>query len=446
MPEKSLHERLFSRSNLKAAWYELNKANPHSCGLSEETIEDFAKGLPSNLNSIRLDLKNNRYKFAPVLPVVIKKRKSSDDIKLRGIKIQEIRDRIVQRGIARLIEPILDREFDLHNEASFAYLKKRSKDDGRRSVREAVARMLILFGQGKRVIFEADIEKFFNTVDQKHLLEKMVFPHLPDPSINELIRSALQQEIYDLNSLTDEIQSLFPKPTDGIPQGGALSPLFANIYLSDFDRRMIQKSFGLVRYADDFVVMCSSEAEAMEAHKLAKEILEDQLHLKLHDEKTRIIKCTQKNFNFLAIAFNGARIWPSSDSFSKLKQNIRHWTKYSADKKLPNVLIKIKNIIEGWIAAYSFTDLEPFLGHIETEIRKRIGVGAHWMGWLPNTCLTDRQFRFSGIPDLSESLKQKRSSLLPKEKDFFHRFWSVSKRVGVGTGSKSAGFKNNSTI
>lgn len=411
--QKTLRQRLQYPSNLKSAWKELNKSNPRSHGLSSETIHQFGNNLESRLSVIRKKIKNNTFSFSAVRGEAVPKIGSPGK---RPIRIADVEDRVVQRAIARLIEETLVKKYDLYNPASFAYLKRRSIHEGRRSIKEALKRMIALYSEGRPIVLEADIQKFFDTVNQEKLLNEMIFPVLQDNSINNLIESALKQEVGNLNLLSEKDKQLFLDSGSGLPQGGSLSPLFANVYLSGFDRQMLQNGFGLVRYADDFIVMCKDAEEAKRAHQLAKKLLEDDLGLKLHPlsgAKTKISKITQDKFEFLGVMFNGKRLWPSTETQQSLKQKLREITEYDKEKSsLLDVLLSLKYLMEGWISTYCFTDIEVFLHEVDEEIRERVGHAAFMMGWFDRKrSLSNQQRKFSGIPLLLSFLSKQKQNL-----------------------------------
>jgi len=189
--------------------------------------------------------------------------------------------------------------------------------------------MLRFHQGGCRIVYEADIVDFFGTVNIDRLLQGIVFPKLSDPSLNTLIKAAFEMEIGNKKDLPQEDWELYPESSSGLPQGGYLSPLFSNIYLATFDHRMLQEGFRLIRYADDFIVMCETIEEAGRAYDLSREILEKNLGLKLHprddnnhEARTRIIRVSQTLIQFLGIQFNGSRIWPAAEKRQKLSQKM----------------------------------------------------------------------------------------------------------------------------
>lgn len=311
MPKpKSLLGKVATRKNLELAWLDISRlARPFSHGMSEQTIEEFRQNHKANLEVIRNQLLSGEYKFGQ-LRAATRKKKSG---KKRPLKIADIRDRVVQRALARVLEKYLEKSFNLNNLASHAYLRKKG-------VQSAIKQMLRNHQEGCGVILEADIIDFFGTVNVDKLLDEMIFPSLPDETVNDLVKAAFEMEVGNKANLPEEDWELFPESAAGLPQGGYLSPLFSNVYLSMFDHMMLAARFNLIRYADDFIVLCKSIEEAEEAYKLTQDILETRLGLKLHERndgtkqaKTRIVRVTQTPIKFLGIEFDGLRIWPDSE-------------------------------------------------------------------------------------------------------------------------------------
>ncbi len=413
---KSLYTKLCSSRCLKRAWETLTKS-PQSHGISNETIQTFRDNLTSNLKQIQKELKSNSYQFSPLRAVPIHKEKNKVK-KIRPIRIAEIRDRVVLKAIANLITPQLQKQYKLKNPASFAYQK-------RIGTRHAIERMVRLFHDGNKVALEGDIIKFFDRVDRKYLLYDLIYPILPDDTLNNLIDQGLEIEIGNAEELTDEEKLEFDRSEGGIPQGSALSPLLSNVYLSKFDQGMLNAGYGLVRYADDFLVMCPTENEAIEAYKLAKLILEDELHLNIHaldneskDSKCRIVRPSQKPLEFLSIMFNGQRLYPAPRKITELKDKIQHNVNQYNQLTVIEVLTKTKNILEGWLAAFHYTDLEPNIKIIDDFINTHIGYVLRDLGWklkdMENKkgkwhftdTLSELQRNSSGIPFCRDILKK----------------------------------------
>lgn len=270
---KTLLGKVTTRVNLQKAWEDISRsARPQSHGLSGQTIQEFGSNWKSNLEFIRNELLSSNYKFGPVRAATISKKGG----KKRPLRIADIRDRVVQRAITRVVDRPLSNKYKLYNPASFAYLS-------RKGVQSAIKQMLQYHQDGCRYMLEADIVDFFGTVNINRLLQEYVFPNLPDTTINTLIDAAFRMEVGNLEDLPKEDWELYPESSTGLPQGGYLSPLFSNVYLSEFDHRMLDGNFRLIRYADDFIVMCKTRKEAEKAYQLARDILENKLDLKLHE-------------------------------------------------------------------------------------------------------------------------------------------------------------------
>lgn len=357
----SLLEEISKPATLKKAWASLNKSNKLSRGFNSETIEEFQSSLEKNIDEISNQLKKGTYKFSPVRGVLLQKKEKN---KYRPLRIQDVRDRLVCKAIVNCIDPILTPIFNLDNEASFAYRKNKGIDS-------AIRKMVDYYKSGYKIIFEADIIKFFDNVDSDILLCK-VYKALPDNSINELIKAGLSQEVGNLSEFTIDAHH-FEDSLNGIPQGNALSPLFANVYLATFDENILNKGYKLIRYADDFIVMCKDYKSAEEAYLFSKKFLEEELKLKIHeldkenkiDSKTKISSPNHQQFKFLSICFNGSELWVDRKKVIQLKEKISEVTNVDKYPDLITVLTKTRNLVEGWLASFKFVDVDRDLKEID---------------------------------------------------------------------------------
>jgi len=371
-----LLQQIASPQYLKESWDKLNKVNKSSRGMSYETIEEFKNTLEIQIQEISKRLLNNTYKFNDVRAVLIPKKIKGE---FRPLRIADIKDRLVQKALSNKLEELLSVKFNLDNDCSYAYQKKRG-------IEHAITAAVDHFKKGNRFILEADIKKFFDNVNRKKLLNK-VFSELPDSSINNLIEEALSQSVGNLEDHSHEYHHYFLDSIEGIPQGNSLSPLLANIYLSSFDQRMINEGFCLVRYADDFIVLCKSFEEAKHALEIAKEELEQKLDLELHElpsptflktSKTRIVDPFFHEFSFLSIRFDGKSVWVSEKKVKDLLEKIKDITDltlYKNDRDFQGLLTiirRLKNLLEGWLASYKFVDVDREFGEIDNYINHRL--------------------------------------------------------------------------
>jgi RNA-directed DNA polymerase len=388
---------LSAPENLRKAWNKLSKKK-HSHGFDEQTIEEFKRDIDHNLHQISTELRSGTFEFTPLLGRLHEKPGGGK----RPIKIPAVRDRVV----AKAIQLQISHKFEKYNlPCSFGYIP------GVR-VADAVEQVKHLAASGNVWVLEADMSKFFDKVDQTLLMDRFI-KQIRIHSLEDLIRRALQIEVGNLDSFRPDEREMFPLGDSGIPQGGVLSPMLANFYLYPFDKGMSEAGFNLVRYADDFVVMCSSESQARSAYDLAKRILEKDLRLTLHplaeeSSKTRITLYS-KGFTFLGLHFQGGRTTPGSKSVKKFKEKISAITDHRQGQNLLKTLTSLKNTIVGWGQAYQLYDsLGTFQG-LDVFIREQLSNYLRVNGLLgKGHILGNHQRRFLGIPSLEGILQRMR--------------------------------------
>jgi RNA-directed DNA polymerase len=424
MTQETLLYQLSEKSNLQNAWNKLSKEHKYSHGLSGETIVDFASNLPAHLQSISDKLKKGTYKFSPYRGVPIQKSEGTP----RPIKVSEIRDRVVIKGIVEIIQPQLVKLFELNNIASYAYIEKRG-------VKDAIIRMVELYKQGNKVILEADIKKFFDTVDRRKLLEEKIFPNLIDNSVNSLIIDATEQEIGNLQNLSEIEFMAFERTKGGIPQGSSISPLLSNICLADFDKRMLLEGFGLIRYADDFIVMCKTEEEAKKAYEVARDEIENKLRLKLYHlgedkSKTRIVLPAREKFSFLSIQFNGKELFPTKEKVDELFEKIKFAANIKIQKNVLAILRKTKNLLCGWLASFSYYDSDRYYDQIDEFINKELANALRQFNWVFKSKYTERR-RIKGREHECLSKTQRLYSGVNTCESFFKYIYKDRKKIKV---------------
>jgi group II intron reverse transcriptase/maturase len=276
----SLIDKVYALPNVWKAWQHV-KANHGAPGIDRQTIDGFEKGSPERVERLCADLRNKSYRPQPVRRKLIPKSGGGQ----RPLGIPTVRDRIVQQALLQVLEPIFEAKF---SNRSHGFRKER----GCHTALDVVDRAVRC---GYQWVVDADIRAFFDTVDHDKLLSA-VNEEVSDGSVLRLIGQILTAGVVE--PFAGDIE-----PTElGTPQGGPLSPLLANIYLHRFDERMVAAGCGLVRYADDFVLFARSEDEATQALTLAREVLEGELGLALHPEKTRVVSVAQ-GFEFLGFHY-----------------------------------------------------------------------------------------------------------------------------------------------
>lgn len=423
----NLLNKISSVESLRLAWAKLEKINKESHGLTGETIAEFELNKEDKILSISKRLQEGTYQFSPYRAVLIPKSKG----KFRPLQIPEVSDRVVIKAIAIELEEHFKELLEKSRGLSFAYQKGLG-------VKEAVEKINEYCQNGYSYVLEADLINFFGTVDKDSLLNDVVFKRLSDTTINTLIQQALNQSIGNLDSFNVEQKKYFENIDKGIPQGNALSPLLSNIFLSPFDLRLKDKGFKLVRYADDFVIMCTSEKECEEAYIECCTVLEE-LNLNIHKleegGKTRIVNFNKHDtMDFLSVTFDGNVFYPSFANVERLKSKIRDVCNGKDKYCVSTLLIKIKNKLDGWVSAFYYTDIQRYSSEIDAFINRQLYLSLAKMGWkftasslgkLPHKfrhknespkCLSFLQRKNSGIPFCMELVNAKITELKKAEK------------------------------
>lgn len=407
MNSSSALYKVSDREFLRKAWKGISHRNMRSRGSDNVTMRAFKGSLEETLTEISAELRANKYIFTKLRAHAISKAGSK---KLRPLQIASIRDRVVMKALSLFVEPAF-RRFNL--ECSFAFIKERG-------VTPAIKRIQDLVAQGNKYYFEADIINFFGAVDRPTLW-KMFSREVRQKSLLPLLQQCFNLELEDLQNYKTEFQELFFHADSGIPQGGVLSPMLANFYLHEFDRRMLDKGFNLVRYADDFVVLCKTPEEARQAHDLSKDTLKTlNLHIHALDEpnsKTRIGYFSKDGLLFLGIRFEGKETFPASKVVDKFKSKINEVLAPNTGDSLFKTLQNLTNLINGWGKCYrsmkvvdTYLRLDEFIkASVENYLKE---VGIQLVGKKRG-----RHMKLLGIPSLTSMVEYQKKSDSPKLTD-----------------------------
>lgn len=374
MTSQNLLTQLYSPDHLFLSWKYLNKTNPKSFGLSGESIEQFKSSLDINIENLSNQLQLGQFKFSSTRPYLIKK----DNGKFRPLQIPEVRDRVVLKGIALILERELKSLLIPGEGVSFAYQKGLG-------IHQALFKVKEYYDKGDHYIYEADIIDFFGTVNRNDIINK-ICNALPDQSLNDLIKNGITPKVAGLDQIPNDQRHLFDDK-GGIPQGNALSPLFSNICLSPFDERMKSSGYHLIRYADDFVVMSPSIEAAKSAYEESRDYLKNSFGLEVHElsteenSKTRIIDPRKNVFSFLSVSFDGKHLFPSVKNKEEFLNNVLSMCSLIQNANVLSLLTKVKNSHDGWISTYIFTDVKRYFEEIDWIINAGVYKYLRLCGW-----------------------------------------------------------------
>jgi len=288
----NLFFKIAEAANLRAAWVRV-RDNRGCAGVDGISIETFEMLLDNNLSQLSQELIEETYHPLPLLKILVDKGNGES----RALSIPTVRDRVAQAAALNLLQPIFEVEFE---ESSFAYRRGRS-------VRQAVLKVRQYYNQGYRWVLDADIDAFFDSVPHDRLLSK-VAQLILDRRILRLLCHWVEAEVWDG-------QEVF-RLTQGIPQGSVISPMLANLYLDELDEELLSQGLHLVRYADDFLVLCKDEAKAQQAVHLTKAILQ---RMELELDEADIVHFDQ-GFRFLGVIFCRSTILIPFDRDKKPKR------------------------------------------------------------------------------------------------------------------------------
>jgi len=343
----SLMDKVYAKRTLRAGWERVRR-NRGAAGLDRISVSRFAASAERYLDELHEELKSERYRAEGVRRVYIEKTGGGQ----RPLGIPTVKDRVVQTALKLVLEPIFEREF---LPVSYGFRPGRGAKDALREVDR-------LLKAGYTWVVDADLKSYFDTIPQQRLRAE-VERRVSDGAVLALLDQYLEQDVVEGAKRWT--------PTRGTPQGAVLSPLLANLYLHSMDQ-MLSAHHPMVRYADDFVILCRSREEAESALAALRQWV-DAHGLTLHPEKTHVGDCRVKGqgFEFLGYRFEAGRRFVRRKSRQAIRNRIRAKTRRTRGVSLQQMIAELNPMLRGWYGYFQHAHRTTF-PEMDAFVRRRL--------------------------------------------------------------------------
>ncbi len=351
----NLFDRVLQKDNILTAWQRV-RANKGAAGIDGMTIDEFpAWAKTGNWKRVMTELRTAQYRPSPVRRVEIDK----PDGGVRQLGIPTVIDRVIQQAIAQVLTPIFDPEFSNN---SFGFRP-------RRNGQQAVKQVQGIIKEGRRFAVDVDLSKFFDRVNHD-LLMTYLGRKVKDKRLLKLIKLYLRAGVID--------NQFYSESREGVPQGGPLSPLLANIMLDPLDKELEKREHKFARYADDFTILVKSQRAGERVLRSISRYLQDRLKLVVNTTKSHVVKT--KESKFLGFTFRAGRIQWHPKTLLKFKQQVRRLTNRNWGVSMKYQLFKISQFIRGWINYFGIANCYQLCVDLDHWIRRRVRM-AYWRQW-----------------------------------------------------------------
>jgi RNA-directed DNA polymerase len=354
----SLLEEILHRDNLNAA-YRRVKRNGGAPGIDGMTVEEMLPYLKEHKCELLASIRGGWYKPKPVRRVEIPK----PDGGKRNLGVPTVIDRMIQQAVVQVLQPIFEPIF---SESSYGFRPGRN-------AHQAMKKAEAFYRQGYVKVVDIDLAKYFDTVNHDILIDR-IREVIQDEQVIKLIRKFLKSGVM--------INGLVSPTTAGTPQGGNLSPLLSNLYLTAFDRMLESRGHKSVRYADDCNIYVKSQRAAERVMTSCTKYLENKLKLKVNQEKSKAGSPLKLKFLGFSLFKTGKRmgIRSHAKSMEKFKNKIRQLTSRKQAKPMPVILENVKKYTTGWLAYYAIAEMSSKMKSLNEWIRRRIRQ-IFWKQW-----------------------------------------------------------------
>jgi len=346
--------RALSFENVRKAW-ERVRANKGAAGIDNVSISEFPDRFRSQWQEIRKSILGGTYLPSPVKRVEIPKATGG----LRPLGIPTILDRLIQQAIAQVLVPMFDPGF---SGFSYGFRPGKSAHDAVKQTREYIR-------DGYKIAVDTDLAKFFDTVEHDVLMHRIA-RKVKDKDLLRLIGKYLRAGVV--------VNGRLQATKRGVPQGGPLSPLLANILIDDFDKELESRKLRFVRYADDFLVLVKSQRAGERVAQSVRRFLECKLKLTINEKKSRVGPTNQTEF--LGFTFKKTRILWSGKAFQEFKRRVKLLSGRSWGVSMEFRMRKLREYVQGWMNYFGISEVYEPVSEIDRWLRRRIRM-CYWKQW-----------------------------------------------------------------
>ncbi|WP_366163807.1 group II intron reverse transcriptase/maturase [Bacillus infantis] len=356
----SLLEQILSNQNMNEAYLRVYR-NKGTSGVDGVTVEELKQYLKENKDELRKRIRTRKYQPQAALRVEIPK----ENGKMRKLGIPTVVDRVVQQAIHQVLSPIFEKHF---SEFSYGFRPKRSCE-------MAIVKSLEFLNDGHDWVVDIDLERFFDTVHHDKLM-RIISNTIDDGDVISLIRKFLVSGVM--------VNGRYEETPVGTPQGGNLSPLLSNIMLNELDKELENRGLRFVRYADDALIFVKSEKAANRIMTSIARFIEKKLGLLVNAEKSKVSRPGDLKFLGFGYYYDSKsdkyQVKPHLTSVQKFQRKLRQLTKRNWSIPLDYRILKLKQVIFGWVNYFRISNMKKVMTRIDAKLRSRIRV-IIWKQW-----------------------------------------------------------------
>lgn len=352
--QTELMERVVESDNVRRAYAKV-KANRGAAGVDGIGVEQLAAYAREHWDRIRRELLEGRYEPLPVRRKAIPKPGGGE----RLLGIPTVMDRLIQQSLLQVLGPMLD---PLFSESSFGFRPGRSAHGAVKQIQRYISK-------GYKMAVDLDLARFFDRVHHDLLMTRLA-RRVRDKRVLALVGRFLRAGVL--------VDGDFEPTEAGVPQGGPLSPLLANVLLDDFDKELERRGLRFARYADDALIVVRSKRAAQRVMASLVRWLRKSLRLEVNAEKSRVARTS--GCCFLGFTFHGRKVWIDPKRLQRFKSRVRELTSRTRGISMPRRIRELGSYLRGWAAYFALSETETLMGHFDEWIRRRLRM-CYWKQW-----------------------------------------------------------------